>query len=183
MGAGVATSPHFPWVGRQTREGRASFPGRIRFRRSLAASSVPSRVAGAASLPGRSPSGGPVKASFSGVPVRFRPGLWAPVGSGSDHHQGQAPAIFLSRSIARRPGFAGRLWKVGSALAFAFASRFFLGSPCHSLRLAFILLGCLPLSAVAEAGSFRPFPGGGSWPRLKLAQRTDSPKRILPVDN
>ncbi len=182
MGAGVATSPHFPWVGHQTGEGQASFPGRIGFRQGLAASSVPSRVAGAASLPGRSPSGCPVKASSGGIPARFRPGLLAPVGSGSDHHQGK-PRRFsfrgpLPEGLGSLDGFGKWVRHWLSPLPRASSS----ARPASRFRLASILVGCLPLSAVAAAGSFRPFPVGGSWPRLKLARPADSPKLNLPVD-
>jgi hypothetical protein len=142
--------PPLPWV-RSPSRNLALFPGRIRFRpRSCDLGPDPSRVS------------------------RPKPcGLG--LGPQRESHQSKLRWDPFRGSFARRLRFRWTSLESGSGIdPKAFASRFFLRSPCHSLRR----LSPLRMSAAFRGGNVRELtsfrtcvlPVGRSWPHLVIGR-------------
>ncbi len=122
MGAGVATGPHCPASDCHP-EGFGALSRAIGRHRSAFPIPVPAE----ASLPRSVPVRVPVEANFAGFPAGSCPGLATRPGSRSNDRRSELRQPSFRGPLPKGSGSAGRLRKVGSA----FASRFFLGSPCH----------------------------------------------------
>jgi len=201
MGAGVATGPHFPAVVRLA--GRQGFLplGGSGSSSALRPPSDPSRVPRSFALLLR-----------VGSPSRFRPRPCGPGRFRSGFHSACAalpPFPFLLpehrcsfrkirfrwpigtavRSVSgfavpspEGSGSAGRFRKVGSALAGAVASRFFLSRPAASF-LASVLANFRPVRCGVVAGVFVRFRSSAPVHELKLSCFPSRAKGIRPVDN
>jgi hypothetical protein len=149
MGAGVATSPHFPGVDRHAREGMGFFPGRIGSRlRSCDPNRFLLGFPTEALLPRR-------------VPFRV-----------SDE-------ISLSRQIPFRDSLCPKVPvspdgpEIGIGIGFRLCLTLLPRSPCHSLpRLSSLRMSAV--SAVAVARSILPFPVG----RFRLQDEAVTAARV-----
>ena len=186
MGAGVATSPHFPGNVRFACEGKACCPlggagssGTLRplsFLLGFPASAsllwrVPSPVPAEALRPRSVPVGLPSGLHLASTLFRSPIGTAVPIGSrfAVPSPEGSGSAGLLSES-----GFG-----IGPR---AFASRFFLPSPSTSFAASILADLCF-VGRGFVAGAFFRFRSSAAGHELKLSCFPSRAKRIPPVDN